>query len=226
MSLSISPQMRVVLLLAGLAGAGFFVWLTMLSGGGAAASAAAPHLNPHPFGKRTFKAAAAKHASAGKRVPAATSAGAAKHAVAAKHVAAAAAKHAAAPLAPPTVKRVKKPAAPRPAVAADGLPIAVSDALAKHDVVVVLLFNPEAKVDQASAGEAQAAAKLVNAGFVAVNVLQKSEVEALSERYQLLSDPAVLVFRRPGDLVTQFTGFVDRETVAQAAQSAAQGGAR
>ena len=36
----------------------------------------------------------------------------------------------------------------------------------------------------------------------------------------LLPDPGVLVFQRPGTLVTQFAGFADRDMVAQAAVNA------
>jgi hypothetical protein len=37
----------------------------------------------------------------------------------------------------------------------------------------------------------------------------------------VLPDPAVLVYRRPGDLVARFDGFADRDTVAQAATNVA-----
>ena len=36
----------------------------------------------------------------------------------------------------------------------------------------------------------------------------------------ILEDPAVLVFRRPSELVTRFSGFADMQTVLQAARNA------
>jgi len=36
----------------------------------------------------------------------------------------------------------------------------------------------------------------------------------------VLEDPAVLIFRRPSELVIQFAGFADQQTVFQAARNA------
>jgi thiol:disulfide interchange protein len=58
---------------------------------------------------------------------------------------------------------------------------------------------------------------------VPVDVLDKEQVQALTERFGVVSDPAVLVFRAPGRLYVRLDGFVDRETVAQAAQNALTG---
>jgi hypothetical protein len=117
----------------------------------------------------------------------------------------------------PAVKRVR----PRPVVGPNGLPIAVEDALRKDEVVVVSLYSPDVAVDEMAAGEATAGAKAAGVGFVRVNVLNQREVKALALRAGAVRDPSVLVFRRPADLYVRIDGFVDRETVAQAAANAA-----
>ena len=121
-----------------------------------------------------------------------------------------------------------KPVAPKPehpAVAVvqlpdNGLPAVVNQALLTHAVVVVSLYDPQALVDSASLGEAEAGAKLANAGFVPLNVLTEAQAQPLAKKLGVLPDPALLVFRRPGDLVFRMNGFADRATVAQAAVNA------
>jgi hypothetical protein len=102
----------------------------------------------------------------------------------------------------------------------NGLPAVVNQALLTHAVVVVSLYDPQALVDSASLGEAEAGAKLANAGFVPLNVLTESQAQPLAKKLGVLPDPALLVFRRPGDLVFRMNGFADRATVAQAAVNA------
>ena len=82
------------------------------------------------------------------------------------------------------------------------------------------LYDPQAIVDAASLGEAQAGAKLANVGFVALNVLAEAQAQPLAKKLGVLPDPALLVFRRPGDVVFRVNGFADRATVAQAAANA------
>jgi hypothetical protein len=106
--------------------------------------------------------------------------------------------------------KAKTPTKPKPApvrLPANGLPDVVNRALLSHEVVVVSLYDPQAVVDAASLGEAQAGAKLANVGFVPLNVLSQAQAEPLA-------------FRRPGDLVFRVNGFADRDTVAQAAANA------
>ena len=45
----------------------------------------------------------------------------------------------------------------------------------------------------------------------------------LTEQLGLLSDPGVLVYRKPGTLAVRIDGFADRDTVAQAADNALLG---
>jgi hypothetical protein len=110
---------------------------------------------------------------------------------------------------------------PRPALPAPPhqLPAAVRRALAAERVVVVALYDPNAKIDASALAEAKAGAKLGKSAFVAVDVRGRA-VDFLNARYGAVQDPAVLVLRPPGDLVVRLDGFADRDTVAQAASNA------
>ena len=114
----------------------------------------------------------------------------------------------------------KKPT-PKPVALLPGLTPEVAAALRTHYVVVVSLFDPQARVDQISLAEASAGAKATHAGFVPLDVLRQSQGGPLVRQLGVLPDPAVLVYRRPGDLVARFDGFADRDTVAQAVVNAA-----
>lgn len=134
---------------------------------------------------------------------------------------------------PATPKAQAKPstAAPRPAASAPGktvapaadvnaLPVAIQQALASNHVVVVALYDPNAKIDDTALREASAGAQLAGTSFVPIDVT-KNEVDSLNAHYGVIQDPAVLVLRPPGDLVVRIDGFADRDTVAQAAANAA-----
>ena len=109
---------------------------------------------------------------------------------------------------------------PAPLVTVKGLPAVVVRALERHPVVVVALYDPQARVDGISLGEANAGALAAGAGFVPLDVLDSAQAGPLMKQLGVLPDPAVLVYRRPGDLVARFDGFADRDTVAQAATNA------
>jgi hypothetical protein len=93
--------------------------------------------------------------------------------------------------------------------------------LRKHRVVVAVLYSPNASVDTMVIREARAGAALSGAGFVAVNVYDTQEIAPLAAQYAVRSAPAVFVFVRYKGAVSQFTGYLDRQTVAQAADNAA-----
>ena len=116
------------------------------------------------------------------------------------------------------------PAKPKPVlnpvVPPTGFPVAVDKALLQHAVVVVSLVQPGARVDEVAAAEAEAGAKLGGAGFLALNVLNESVARALLTKLDGAQDPSLLVLKRSGEVALALTGFVDRETVAQAAASA------
>jgi hypothetical protein len=117
---------------------------------------------------------------------------------------------------------------PRPSAAApknpplepSGLPAAVDVALRSHEIVVVSLYVPGARVDALATAEARAGAALGGAGFVALNVLDEQTAKPLLEKLGTLEDPSLLVVKRPGEVALRLSGFVDRDTVAQAAATA------
>ncbi|MDX6397727.1 MAG: hypothetical protein QOJ43_1135 [Gaiellaceae bacterium] len=116
----------------------------------------------------------------------------------------------------------RKPAlnAPKVKVPPTGFPLAVDRALGEHEIVVVSLVVPGARVDRLAAAEAQAGAKLGGVGYLALNVLNEKVAHALLTKLDRVEDPSVLVVNRAGEIALQLNGFVDRETVAQAAANA------
>jgi hypothetical protein len=122
----------------------------------------------------------------------------------------------------PATLAAKARAKPVPRIAKNGLPYAVARALRTNDVVVVALYGEDWKIDQLARDEAAAGARFARAGFVALDVTTASSAaDALVLKYDtVFRAPAVLVFRRGGELALQLDGFRDRDTVAQAATNA------
>lgn len=120
---------------------------------------------------------------------------------------------------PQPVQATPKPAV-NPAVPPTGFPAAVDKALRRHAVVVVSLVVPGARVDELAAAEAEAGAKLGGAGFLALNVLNEGVARTLMTKLDSTKDPSLLVVKRSGEVALELAGFVDRETVAQAAANA------
>jgi hypothetical protein len=193
-TLTLSPQIRLVALLGGVAALGLAAFMLTLgrpSGTTEASVATIKPLHPvRPLGT---------HGTA-RTKPAVT--------------------HPKAKAQPKAKPARTKPAA-KPIALLPGLPPAIASALRRHELVVVSLFDPQARVDRISLAEASAAARVANAGFVGLNVLDQRQAGPLTRLLGLLPDPAVLVYRRPGELVARFDGFADRDTVAQAVANAA-----
>lgn len=120
----------------------------------------------------------------------------------------------------PVKPAARKPAVPKPAAAENGLPTALASALIRHQVVVVSLYAPNVELDDMAMLEAEAGAASAGAGFVALDVSKESHVRPLTKLLGVLEDPAVLIYRRPSELVIQFSGFADQQTVFQAARNA------
>jgi len=118
-----------------------------------------------------------------------------------------------------------KAAAQAPAlVAANGLPMALVNALRKHRIVVVSLVDPQSSTDAVSFFEARAGAAAAHVGFLGVSLLNANvagPLTALLPGGGLLPDPGLLIYRRPGSLVQRINGFADRDAVAQAAAASA-----
>jgi hypothetical protein len=104
-----------------------------------------------------------------------------------------------------------------------GLPQPIARGFAKHDVVVVELYAKEAPLDRMALKEATAGTALAGAALVPIDVTDKrfdKALRKLAAKGSPLESPAVLVFRRPGDLFVRLDGFADHQTVAQAAVNA------
>jgi hypothetical protein len=196
-NVNVSGPVRVFALVGGLAALALGAWFFLLGG-------MSPSATDEPV-------KVIKPLYGGKTAPAA--------APAAKRAATPVAKAAPTPTAKP--KAPPKPAPPRAKLAnPEGLPLVVVRALARHGVVVVSLYDREAKVDRISLAEARAGARRARVGFVALNVLDRKASEALTRKLGVLSAPAFFLYRRPGELVMRVDGFADRDLVAQAALGA------
>jgi hypothetical protein len=193
----LSPQVRIFALVAALAAVGGLLFVYTSGRGGTAEPELA---SPLPAASVTKQA----KAPAVKKTPA----------VKAK-----------APAAKPKVAKAKTPVkvVPKkvvPKIPPTGFPLAVDRALAKHKVVVVSLVVPGSHVDELAAGEAKAGAKLGGAGYLALNVLNERVAHAVLAKLEGTKEPSLLVLKRSGEVVLSLEGFVDRETVAQAAANA------
>jgi hypothetical protein len=194
-TLTLSPQVRIVALLGVLITVLIGGGMTMLGRGGD--TEATPHaINPHPFGTK-----AKPRAVAPAEKPAVTAGKPGKT------------------VAPSVPKAPRRPPAMVAALKA-GLPMPIAKALGEHPVVVVSLYNPYSQVDGISFAEARAGAQLAGVGFAPLNVLSRAHVGKLTEQLGLLPNPGILIYVRPAALAARFTGFTDKETVAQAAQNA------
>jgi hypothetical protein len=107
---------------------------------------------------------------------------------------------------------------------ADTAPLRASAALQwqlmKYRAVVVVFASPDSVVDNGAVFEARAAALDTGAGFVAVDVTDEKQVAAIAIGYEVLESPTVLVVTRGPKLRSEFKGFVDQQTVAQAVTNA------
>jgi hypothetical protein len=135
-----------------------------------------------------------------------------------------AAKPKAAAAAAPKAQAAKAAAKPKPAVKlAKGTPTTIAGQLATHNVVIVLLYDPNARVDDYSLAETQLGAKDAGAGFLAVDVMNQRQASPFTTAYGVLQDPTILFFKRPGKLALKLVGYADHDTIAQAAKNAALG---
>ena len=133
---------------------------------------------------------------------------------------------AATPVAPSTpsttpAKTFTKPAATAPKVVLlPGLPASVAHALRYSKVAVVSLYVGQAQGDRAVVTEVRKGARSVGAGFVAINVGNDKQAESVTSFAGSVSAPTMLVVRRPGKIVAQFSGPVESTVIAQAAHNA------
>jgi hypothetical protein len=97
------------------------------------------------------------------------------------------------------------------------LPAPLRHALSLSRVVVAVLYAPDAPGDAEAVSEARKGAKAAHVGFAMLDVRNEAIARALARQIDGVSDPAVLVVRRPGTVVLKLEGFVDAAVVAQAA---------
>jgi hypothetical protein len=210
MDTTVSPQIKLIALLALVAAAGMAVWMFVVPHGSAETAAPLPPpavVKPKPVAPAA-KTPAAKATKAKAAAPAK-----AKTAVLAK------AKPKVTAKSKPVVKAKPKPK-PRPVVAANGLPTVVNDQLRRYDLVVVALYADGASVDRMVRDEAQAGAGDADAGFAALEVSRTRSIGPVMKKLGTIDAPAIVVFGRDGEVKARLDGFADRLLVAQLASSA------
>ncbi len=111
------------------------------------------------------------------------------------------------------------PSAPK-VVLLPGLPAPVAHALRYSRVTVVSLYVGQSATDRAMVAVARKGARATGAGFVAVNVGSDRSAASMGSFAGTVDPPATLVVRRPGVVVSQFTGLLDSTLVQQAARNA------
>jgi hypothetical protein len=129
------------------------------------------------------------------------------------------------PVAPAPAAQTPSKAAPKPqrVQLVPGLPAPLARKLRFEKVVVVSVYAAKAPGDRKALAQARAGARDVDAGFVALNVLDERKAKAFADFAGVGETPSMLVVRRPGKVVVRINGFADRAIVAQAAQNAGAG---
>jgi hypothetical protein len=224
-ALSVSAPIRIVALLGLLLALAFGGAMRFMGGGGSdSVSSAVPSQNPAVIRARSVAGAASARAKnpTASTTPTATRTTAGAQTQAGSTTATPTTTAAAAPTAKAPAPAVTQTRAAKQLSAGldAGLPLPLAQALAANPKVVVAIYNPGSSVDGIAFAEARAGAALAGAGFVGLNVLSQAQIGKLTEQLGLLPDPAVLVFTRPAKLAAKLGGFVDKETVAQAADNA------
>lgn len=212
MNLTLSPQIKILVLVGLLAAVGLAASMLVLGHGS----------KPAPTKAAATHARATSHAPAKAQTKPRVSPAPAKSPTPTKHKTKAEAASRA------HSKRAKHAKAPgfrgNPVYAT--LPQPLQWALAHHRVVVVSVYNPKSDVDAISVAEAHAGAVDAGVGFLLVSVLDNKVagiLTALLPGGGLLPDPGVLIYRAPGDIALRLDGFADRASVAQAATNALAG---
>jgi hypothetical protein len=126
--------------------------------------------------------------------------------------------------APTAAKAKRAPAKAKPArprIKLDpGLPPTLARALRSSPVAVVSMITPDSAVDDIATREAKAGARAAGAAFVTVDVTNEKRARPFALELGAVEAPAVLVYKRPGELFVRLDGFADLDTVAQAAENA------
>jgi len=100
-------------------------------------------------------------------------------------------------------------------------PTPLRNALEHNAIVVVGFYNPDAPVGSATITEAQAGAAAAHVGFLRVNLLDDAvagPLTALLPAGQLLPNPGIVIYKRPGTILYRSDGYLDRAAVVEAVQ--------
>jgi hypothetical protein len=130
---------------------------------------------------------------------------------------------------PRVTKKTPQPAVkPGTPLIASSIPPAIAARLIDHEVAVVEIYDPGAANDPVIADveankEAKAGAAAAGAGFAAVDVRDDSDMQIVSSLVTASSDPFLFIVDRSGKILFQRSGYLDAETVAQAAANALAG---
>ena len=208
MSTTISPQIKILVLVGALAAVGLGASLFLFGHGSSKTAERAATTQARPASSTPTPATPRTHST-----PAKAAAPVFKHATKTQAV-------------PRTHATKAKPAVFRGNRVYATLPQPLQWQLAHHKIVVVSFYNPSSDVDAISVAEAHAGALDAGAGFLLVSVLDNKVagiLTALLPGGGLLPDPGVLIYRAPGKVAIRLDGFADRDSVAQAAANAKAG---
>ncbi|HZT91631.1 MAG TPA: hypothetical protein VFA05_06295 [Gaiellaceae bacterium] len=97
------------------------------------------------------------------------------------------------------------------------LPAPLRRALARHGVVVAVLYAPG---DEGAVATARAGAASAHAGFATLDVRDEAVARAVALKLTGETDPSVLVVTRPGKIALVLSGYAGADVVAQAAAAA------
>ena len=99
------------------------------------------------------------------------------------------------------------------------LPAPLRNALKRDAVVVVAFHNPHSSVAGHTIMEARAGAAMAHVGFLTVSLLNDSvagRLTALLPSGQLLPNPGIVIYGRPGALLYRTDGYLPRAGVVEA----------
>ena len=90
------------------------------------------------------------------------------------------------------------------------------DATIENGPAVIVGHLPNGVVDKLGVVEARAAADAQGAAFIALSAAKPDDAQEVLARFGVTSTPTVLVVSAKGKVLTQLSGYSDRETVRQA----------
>jgi hypothetical protein len=118
---------------------------------------------------------------------------------------------------PPLVVHNKAPHTTTPTIDLR-LPAALRVALARHPVVVAVVFDPSVPGDSDAVAAARQGAAAAHVGFAALDVGNELTARGVALQLESDSEPSVVVVRRPGTVSMLLPGYNDAQLVAQAAR--------